>query len=316
MSRLSKNETEDIINNSIEIYKKELNLIIKGNNYISLCPLHGEKSPSFNINIDYPYLFKCFGCGETGNVISFISKLYNITYNEAIDYILNLDIKLKSNIKYEVKEKKELVIDFVDMPFNEQGHKYWNEYKLTEEFLRKNNVFQVKKYAINKKIIKHNDNRIIFAYLAVDGKVKLLNIGESVDKSEKWKSNIKSDYLWYYEDYSSDNCNNLLLAKSVKDSLVLKYLNRCSVAVQSENAKPIIKNCIEKLEKITKNIYVCFGSDLQGKTESLILTKATGWKHFNTKDKYLKKYDINDFAELVKVYDMKKLDEELKEKNL
>jgi hypothetical protein len=280
-------------------------------------PLREDNNPSFSVFLanNGLWMYKDFSNGDSGSAITFISKLHNISYLEAVDFIKGLKIEFNTT-KPVIKEKKELIIDFVDMPFDKKGHQYWNEYELTEEFLRKNNVFQVKMYSINKKIIRHNDDRVIFAYLAIDGKVKLLNIGDNVDKSEKWKSNVKSDYLWYYEDYVKSSCNNLLLSKSVKDSLVLKYINRCSVAVQSENAKPIIKNCVEKLEKITKNIYVCFGSDLQGKTESLALTQATGWKHFNTKDQYLKKYGVNDFAGLVKTYNMAKLDRDLKEKEL
>lgn len=72
MSRLSIDKTEQIIANSIEIYEQEIgDLKLKGNNYVGLCPLHGEHTPSFNINSNYPHLFKCFGCGESGNVISF-----------------------------------------------------------------------------------------------------------------------------------------------------------------------------------------------------------------------------------------------------
>jgi len=319
MSRLNKEISfEDIINNSLEIYKNEVNLTKKGNNYIGLCPIHNEKTPSFNVSTNYPYLCKCFGCGFSSNIIGFIKAKHNLDSKEALEYIKkgNFVIDYKP-ITYKTQYyKEETIIDFTDIPFTSKGHEYWNSYELTEEFLRKNNVFQVGKYAINKRIIKHNDERVIFAYLAKNGKVKLLNIGEQVTKAEKWKTNVNADYLWYYEDYIKNQCDKLLLSKSVKDSLVLKYLDRCAIAVQSENAKPILDKCVQKLELITKDIYVNFGSDSQAKEQSLILTKATGWKHFNTKDKYLTKYGVNDVSGLVQLYNMKKLDQELKEKNL
>lgn len=324
MSRLNIEQEislDDIISNSLDIYKREIQLTKKGNNYLGLCPLHGEKSPSFNVSDKSPYFFKCFGCSKSGNIITFLKERYNLDFKGVLEYIKSNNFVLapiqQKPVNFINKTyKDDVIIDFTDVPFSKKGHEYWNSYELNEDFLKKNNVFQVGKYAINKKLITHQDDRVIFAYLASDERVKLLQIGNEVKKSEKWKTNVKADYLWYYEDYVKNQCNNLIVSKSVKDSLVLKYINRCSIAVQSENAKPIIDNCIDRIENITKNIYVGFGSDKQAKEQSHILTKATGWKHINTKDKYLDKYQINDFAELVKIYNMKKLDNELKEKNL
>jgi len=323
MSRLNKTLTIDEIlqstNGGKDIFEREIGKI--GKKCIN-SPLRNDKNPSFSIFLanNGLWMYKDFSNGDSGTVIKFLQLRYHLDFKGVIDYIQNNNIVISNSPKVvnftNKTYKEDTIIDFTDTPFTKKGHEYWNSYELNEEFLRQNNVFQVGKYAINKKIITHDDDRVIFAYLTIDNRVKLLQIGDNVKKHEKWRTNVKSDYLWYYEDYVKNQCNCLLLSKSVKDSLVLKYINRCSVAVQSENAKPIIDNCVEKLEHITKNIYVCFGSDKQAKEQSHILTKATGWKHFNTKDKYLDKYSINDPAELVKIYNMKKLDNELKEKFL
>jgi hypothetical protein len=324
MSRLNITTTTDEIlqstNGGKDIFEKELGKI--GKKCIS-SPLRNDKNPSFSIFFSNNglWMYKDFSNGDSGTAIKFLQLRYNLDYKGVLNYIKNnnfvLNFVQQKPVNFINKTyKNDVIIDFTDVPFSKKGHEYWNSYELNEDFLKKNNVFQVGKYAINKKLITHEDDRVIFAYLASDERVKLLQIGNEVKKSEKWKSNVKADYLWYYEDYVKNQCNNLIVSKSVKDSLVLKYINRCSIAVQSENAKPIIDNCIDRIETITKNIYVGFGSDKQAKEQSHILTKATGWKHINTKDKYLDKYQINDFAELVKIYNMKKLDKELKEKNL
>lgn len=311
MSRLTKtDDTEDIIANSIEIYEKELNLSRKGNNYVGLCPLHGEKTPSFNINSNYPYIFKCFGCEEKGNVITFISKLHNITYSEAISYILNSNIDLKPSTKPIIKEKKELIIDFVDKPFDAQAKKYWGEYELPEDFLRKNNVFQVKIYAINKKIIKHSDDRVIFAYLNSEGGVKLLNIGENVPKSEKWKSNVKSDYLWYLPKTS---CKQLWVVKSIKDALCLKYhFNFFVTAVQSENATVLDKN-MPRILQVSNDIVINFGADTQGVNSCIPVQQKWKTKYFNT-PKSMLKYGLVDCADVISAYGVKNLEKQLKNK--
>ena len=54
-----------------------------GRNWKGLCPFHQEKTPSFNVNMDRQ-IFHCFGCGEGGNVISFLVKHENLTFPEAV----------------------------------------------------------------------------------------------------------------------------------------------------------------------------------------------------------------------------------------
>lgn len=54
-----------------------------GDNYIGLCPFHQEKTPSFTIN-DQKQFYYCFGCGEHGNVISFLMKFLGMKYGEAL----------------------------------------------------------------------------------------------------------------------------------------------------------------------------------------------------------------------------------------
>ncbi len=55
----------------------------RGNSHVGLCPFHKEKTPSFHVNADRGY-FHCFGCNVSGNVISFIQQLDNLTFPEAV----------------------------------------------------------------------------------------------------------------------------------------------------------------------------------------------------------------------------------------
>jgi len=52
-------------------------------NYSGLCPFHGEKTPSFSVHATRQY-FHCFGCGVSGDVFTFIQKIENITFPEAV----------------------------------------------------------------------------------------------------------------------------------------------------------------------------------------------------------------------------------------
>jgi len=55
-------------------------------NYSGLCPFHGEKTPSFSVHATRQF-YHCFGCGVSGDVFSFIQKIENITFPEAVRLI-------------------------------------------------------------------------------------------------------------------------------------------------------------------------------------------------------------------------------------
>ena len=66
----------EIVRESVPSLKK------RGRAWLGLCPFHKEKTPSFNVNQERGF-FKCFGCGESGDVISFLMKELGYTFNEA-----------------------------------------------------------------------------------------------------------------------------------------------------------------------------------------------------------------------------------------
>ena len=69
-----------------EIASSYVNLKRHGRNMVGLCPFHGEKTPSFNIYTESGS-FYCFGCGAGGDVITFIMKIENLDYVEAIKFL-------------------------------------------------------------------------------------------------------------------------------------------------------------------------------------------------------------------------------------
>lgn len=76
-----------------------IHLTQKGGNYECCCPFHSEKTPSFKVS-PTRNIYTCFGaCAETGNAISFIMKLKNMRYYEALEYLAD-----KLHIQYEKRE--------------------------------------------------------------------------------------------------------------------------------------------------------------------------------------------------------------------
>lgn len=74
-----KNDIVDVISQYVHLQKK-------GSNYTCCCPFHNEKTPSFSVN-QARQIYKCFGCGEGGSVITFLQKYENMTFPEAIKFL-------------------------------------------------------------------------------------------------------------------------------------------------------------------------------------------------------------------------------------
>ena len=83
--RFDDNKIEEIKSrvDIVELASEYLTLKKAGRNFIGLCPFHQEKTPSFTVNRD-KQIFYCFGCGEGGNVITFLMKIADKTFPEAI----------------------------------------------------------------------------------------------------------------------------------------------------------------------------------------------------------------------------------------
>lgn len=73
-------------NNIVDVIEEYLPLKKAGANYNTNCPFHKEKTPSFIVSPD-KQMFHCFGCGESGDSISFLTKYKNYTFVEAAEYL-------------------------------------------------------------------------------------------------------------------------------------------------------------------------------------------------------------------------------------
>ena len=72
----------------IEIIGGFVKLKKRGANYLGLCPFHNEKTPSFTVSPSKE-IYKCFGCGKSGNTISFLMEHEKYSYVEALRWLAN-----------------------------------------------------------------------------------------------------------------------------------------------------------------------------------------------------------------------------------
>jgi len=73
-------------NDIIEVVSGYVRLTNKGGRLFGLCPFHREKTPSFSVMQDRQ-LYHCFGCGASGNVISFVMQLENFAFLDAVKFL-------------------------------------------------------------------------------------------------------------------------------------------------------------------------------------------------------------------------------------
>ncbi len=155
--RLS-NETIDRIQQQIDILEVVgdfVSLKRKGLNYWACCPFHNEKSPSFAVN-PAKGIFKCFGCGKSGDAITFVQELEGLSYPEAMKYFAKkygIEIPEEApRSEEEVKQQNErdslyIVLNyaknyFADLLFNNEdgkaiGLSYFKERGFSEATIKK-----------------------------------------------------------------------------------------------------------------------------------------------------------------------------------
>lgn len=117
MAFYSEELAEEIIStlDIVEVINEYVPLKRRGANYIGLCPFHKEKTPSFTVSKD-KQIFKCFGCGQGGNVIHFVSKLDNLDFRETLETLaekahIDIDKYTVKNTNDRNKDLKDTILD-------------------------------------------------------------------------------------------------------------------------------------------------------------------------------------------------------------
>ena len=137
----------------VDVISRRVPLVKKGQNYWGCCPFHNEKTPSFAVNEDKGF-YHCFGCGEHGDIISFVMKSENMDFKNAIKELADMaglkmpDYKPKTQQQIDAEENYIKITDesakiYQNLLYSESG-------KIALEYIKKRGFSDemIKKYRI------------------------------------------------------------------------------------------------------------------------------------------------------------------------
>lgn len=96
----------------LEFYKEYLpDLTQRGKLAWALCCFHNDKHPSLSVSLNYG-IYRCWSCGEHGDVITFVQKYHNINFNEAVEFLAekyNVTLEVSDEVKAQRERRKALI---------------------------------------------------------------------------------------------------------------------------------------------------------------------------------------------------------------
>ena len=143
---LSRIDIIDVVGSFVKLKKR-------GANYLGLCPFHNEKTPSFTVSPSKE-IFKCFGCGKSGNTISFIMEHEKLSYVEALRWLAvryNIQIEetaVSPEVFQQQKEAESLYI------INQFAQKFYENQLFNTEEGRDIGLSYLKQRGFNESVIK------------------------------------------------------------------------------------------------------------------------------------------------------------------
>ncbi|MEO6550195.1 MAG: DNA primase [Ferruginibacter sp.] len=137
----------------VEIVGSFIRLKKRGTNYLGLCPFHNEKSPSFTVS-PAKEIYKCFGCGRSGNTIGFLMEHEKYSYVEALRWLAqkyNVDVE-----ETETTPEQKLLQLSADSLYivNSFAQKYFTDHLFNDEEGRDIGLSYLKERGFREDIIK------------------------------------------------------------------------------------------------------------------------------------------------------------------
>ncbi|WP_434337007.1 DNA primase [Mesomycoplasma conjunctivae] len=229
-------ELRAYIQNNIDIHSvisQYINLSKKGNNYLGICPFHDDSKPSLSVSTNRK-IFKCFACNQAGDVIQFLIKYHNWSFNEVINFLnatynlqLNTNLVLKETQIYTEVEKQALSA-------------LSNASKIYFLYLYHNKDEKIKKYLQKRRISEDIIQTFNIGFAPAEGiKEKLYNLGfeHSLLVNYSLINNLDNDFFTNRLTFAISNEKGDIVAFSGRslENENPKYLNSASSSLFSKS---------------------------------------------------------------------------------
>ena len=204
---LSRIDIIDVVGSFVKLKKR-------GTNYLGLCPFHNEKTPSFTVSPSKE-IFKCFGCGKSGNTISFIMEHEKLSYVEALRWLAvryNIQIEetaVSPEVFQQQQEAESLYI------INQFAQKFYEEQLFNTEEGRDIGLSYLKQRGFN------------------ESTIKKFGLGYAPDKWDLFSTHAKS------AQYNQDLLLKSGLVVNRNDQLLDNYRDRIIFPIHNNTGKII-----------------------------------------------------------------------------
>lgn len=281
-------------------------------------PWGSDNHPSWGIFLkDDVWLWKDQATEEVGNAVTFVQKLYDISFLEAVNKIKGdfglgdkQSIKDRHYVIQASEPKKYSHITAKTFRFRERHHFFWNVADVTEDWCKQHDCYAVKELSINRRRITIGSDETVFVYLADD--IKKVKVYFPDRREMRFRTNAPSDYLW--EAHKMKWCDRVVIHKSMKDLIVFSQIFPHNIATQNESIKLFDEEVVSQINLLSPDPWLFYGSDNDGVKKCTEVTKVNGWKYINTPKSMLPQ--INDVYGYVKQHGLKQLEEFCKQKHL
>ena len=265
----------------VEVVSQYVKLKKVGKNYVGLCPFHKEKTPSFTVSPDMQ-MYHCFGCGKSGDVITFIQEIEGLSFVEAVDKLGELagvKVDISDNVDY--KKHKSILIqitDYFHSRLTPELLDYLRKRGLKDESIEKyqlgyfdDSFFE---YARNNNIEKEIEEldvkslykRLIIPFFDANGHIISLS-GRSMDGSMPKYMHLKGHsndllYLFNFAKQSIKEKKEAIVVEGFFDAMIMQqegYLNTVA-----SSGTHLTDGQVKLLKRVTDNVCMFYDGDQAG----------------------------------------------------
>ncbi len=232
-----------------------------------------DKIPSFAIfpSKSGDLLFKDHGTGEAGNALKFI-KLYKgiQTRDELEGELLRIVKRFNptssvATVTRTYTPREDTDIGIVRQPFTEVDKKYWKQFHISIDTLRRFNVFSIKYFLCNRVVRgTYKEDSPMYAYKVYD-RFKIYRPLSS--KYTKWRTNLTNRHVQGLAELPKEGGNLLIITKSLKDVMCLYEMGFNAIAASSETTF-IPEDILQSLRSKWKHIVILYDRDAAGMQNS------------------------------------------------